>query len=375
MQSKAVQETGVTNWIDIPPYRSTIANITKAIALLLSGMTMMSMQNSLFAIECDSRKAIQFYDRVFSPEDMVAVPNTDFLIVSHAKQNGAISLFNTKTGDLTQIHSANSILMTGDVQTGERRCQPPQTFTPQGIDLIDRADGRFALFAVNHRDRDFIEIFELRDVETAPVLHWQGCVAMPDNILLNDVAALTDGGFMVTANPRVNPELDDFDNPWRVLRWHQIDGLSIFLSFDHGMGNGISASSDGKYVFVNDMKRGLVLKVSINARQVEAVAEIDHPDNNSWTDSSQILVSSVPWSSWEEIASCLKITHGHCNLAFKIHLLDPSSMKSRVVYGHDGKVGFGGATVAVDKGGHLYLGSFAGNRMVRVSCAGTGNVP
>ena len=76
---------------------------------------------------------------------------------------------------------------------------PPEAemFAPHGID--PSADGR-SLLVVNHGGREAVEIFAIEHAAGAPALRWVDCVVMPDDALMNDVAALPDppGGFVVT---------------------------------------------------------------------------------------------------------------------------------------------------------------------------------
>lgn len=78
------------------------------------------------------------------------------------------------------------------------------------------------------------------------------------------------------------------------------------------------------------------------------------------------MVSSIPWATWDQIERCLNNAGRHCGLGFSTYLLNPVTMRSRIIYHHNGSAPFGGATIAVERGEYLYFGSFAGNRMARV---------
>ena len=184
-------------------------------------------------------------------------------------ENGAISVFNTDTGDIRALYSADFTAVPPRLVVGDKHCkQPPRKFFPHGIDLLSRTDDLFTLYVVNHGERDSVQIFELAKTESEFALSWRGCVNMAQDISLNDVAALPDGGFVTTANPRVDPASDDLDNPWKVLRWQREQGLSTFLSLDGGSGNGISASKNGTRIYVSDVKKGRVIKVSVKVEKL-----------------------------------------------------------------------------------------------------------
>lgn len=67
-----------------------------------------------------------------------------------------------------------------------------------------------------------------------------------------------------------------------------------------------------------------------------------------------------------EALECFGITEGACGLPFAIVAVDPRTLERRTVLEHGGAP-MGAATVAQQVGEDLYLGSFAGDRIVRVA--------
>src|SRR6185503_17968258 len=82
---------------------------------------------------------------------------------------------------------------------GDATCPGPPSaaFSPHGIDLARRRDGRLALLAVNHGGRESVEFFEVAEPEH-PTVTWRGCAIPPPESFLNEVAILPDGGFVTT---------------------------------------------------------------------------------------------------------------------------------------------------------------------------------
>ena len=298
-----------------------------------------------------------------TPEDMVILPNTDYLVVSEGAK-GAISLFDTRSHQVTIIYAVNNTALapSGGLR-GDKDCrQPPQVFYPHGIDLHTDGNGKMTLFVVNHGGREAIEIFELT-IDQNIRLRWRGCVNLTRQRFSNNVAALADGGFVITANPPITP--NDWDNPWQVLRWHPQRGLLSVAAFERGSGNGINVSRDGQFIYVNDVNKGRVIKIALQTGKRVGEVAINSADNNSWMQDGRLLVASVPWDSWQQITRCLELTQGHCDLAFEVYAVDPQTMAKELLYSHDGSDPFGGASVAVEKEGYLYFGSFAGDRIAR----------
>ena len=76
-------------------------------------------------------------------------------------------------------------------QWGDGSCKGPDP-TPafHGFDRWTGGDGRVRIVVVNHGTRSTIERYRLDGVPADASLAWEGCVAVPSDIELNDVAAL-----------------------------------------------------------------------------------------------------------------------------------------------------------------------------------------
>ena len=62
---------------------------------------------------------------------------------------------------------------------------------------------------------------------------------------------------------------------------------------------------------------------------------------------------------------CLPRSDPICTLGFVVYSLDPRDGSATQVIESEGAP-FGGATVAVEIGGFIYLGAFSGNRIARI---------
>src|SRR5690606_7345247 len=99
-----------------------------------------------------------------------------------------------------------------------------------------------------------------------PALAWRGCVVMPEDSALNDVAALPGGGFlpshMVTLGDLDMMEAmtlkGDTGHLWRWLPGQAVDKLP---GSDSNLTNGVAVSSDGRHVFIAESGEGRVLKI------------------------------------------------------------------------------------------------------------------
>lgn len=63
---------------------------------------------------------------------------------------------------------------------------------------------------------------------------------------------------------------------------------------------------------------------------------------------------------------CQRLESGSCPLRFAIHALDPESLEGEVIFENAGPP-MGAGTIAIDLGNELVIGSFAGDRILRVT--------
>ena len=313
------------------------------------------------------------------PEDMEVLGDARTLLISEMGSSqfgspGSLALFDTRSETITRLPQFTE---PSDEYWGQASCTtPPGTaFSPHGIDLSRRKDGRWQVLAVNHGGRESVEFFELSDNSAGYHLEWRGCVLPPADSYLNDVVAIPEGGFLAThMYPKSGPT-------FRSINLHLLKGMLGFATghvvhCDDAGGcnavagtatafpNGIQLAHDGRTMFVNGYLAGEVRKISFPEGRLLGVAKVDAPDNSRWDADGRLLVASHT-GSYTDSRGCYLISEGACGAAFAIVEIDPRTMQSRTVFRHAGAP-MGAATVAQQAGDALYLGSYAGDRILRV---------
>lgn len=312
------------------------------------------------------------------PEDMVLLPDGRTLLISQTgslggEVAGSFALFDTVNETITRLPAP--ALADGPLW-GDHACDqaPGAAFSPHGIDLARRADGHWQVLAVNHGGRESVEFFQLVDASEGWRLAWRGCAIPDPDSMLNDVAALPDGGFVVThMYSRHSPHMGllnlalvegvlGFDTG-HVLHW---DGQHFTALAGTAMAypNGIQVARDGSALFVNAYLTGEVRKIAYPDGRLLGKVAVQRPDNSQWDATGRLLVASHGGAPLE-VLDCLAITEGACGLPFAIVAVDPQTLERHTVLEHRGPP-MGAATVAQQVDGYLYLGSFAGDRIVRV---------
>lgn len=314
-----------------------------------------------------------------NPEDFAQLANTHRLVVSQmgrmdGSAGGSLAFF-----DLERDESWPAYPIAGREDGprkdgwGDASCPGPPgaALSPHGLDLGRTADRSRALLVVNHGGRESIEMFELANELEVPELTWRGCVLAPDDSLFNDVAALPDGGFVVTRMLAKGHETRDSLlallrlSTGFVYEWQPGTGLRRVPGTDGPMPNGVTASRDGETLFVDMYMADEVRKISRKTGERLGTAQVASPDNVNWSPDGQLLVASHD-APLNEILACGDVTRGQCPFHFQIVRLDPETLKGVPLYQNAGPP-MGAGTSALRIGDELVIGTFAGDRLLRVT--------
>jgi hypothetical protein len=160
-------------------------------------------------------------------------------------------------------------------------------------------------------------------------------------------------------------------NTGYALEWQPGSGFAKAPGTDSPVPNGIEVSADGQKIFLNVSGNHEVWRIDRRSGQVEARAQVRAGDNSTWAPDGRLLVASVR-ADPAEFTVCLGLTRGACPLEFAIVAVDPVSMRADELYRNAGPP-MGGGTVGLQVGDELLIGSFAGDRILRVKLGGAGS--
>ena len=313
-----------------------------------------------------------------NPEDLVALPGGEAILVSEyggmeGDVPGALALLPLDTEERRELFRGGDADGTEPIW-GDPACPgpPPPAFSPHGIHLSER-DGTLQLLAVQHGARESIEYFEVTGAGTDWNVAWRGCVVAPESAWLNSVAALPSGGFVTTRMMTRPPGDEDLlsalqrgadPGPGYALEWLPERGFEILAGSEVGMPNGIETSTDGSLVFVNG--GGQVRRIVRATGETELSATLGGLDNARWAPDGRLLVASLEGEGRDELAFCFNLESGACPIRFRIVAVDPESLEIEELYGNQGAP-MGGGTIGLVVGRELFVGSFAGDRILRVT--------
>ena len=362
-------------------------------AAILS-VSLLACRDPLPPIEtCEATETLEPICGFQNPEDLAVLPKGDFLLVSQfgsmdGAEPGSIALFDWQNREHRQLFPSSDEGKTfpdSDPEKVRRSpmegwgtpdCpgEPDTDFAPHGIQLSRRGDGRLQLLVVNHGDREAIEFFEVVRNGSDVELRWRGCAIPPPDSYINSVVATPEGGFLATHMfPKSSGSFSllkgmaGFATGY-VLEWSPGAGFTQVPGTDVAMPNGIELSPDGKIIYLNVYLGNEFKKIRRSDGKTLASIELARPDNVRWnTDGSRLLVASHT-GSISDMLACQQQETGSCPLGFEIVSIDPGDLSRVTLVANEGPP-MGAATVAVQVGDDLYLGTFKGDRLARAPLA------
>ena len=320
-------------------------------------------------VACGMSGAVEIICGTRSPEDLEVTPDGKMLLVSQFVNNRALpgaglNLFDPAKKTFTKLTPSSDPLKTW----GDGACPGPigDALAPHGISLTKRTDGKMELFVVNHGGRESIEMFELTQTAADVSLAWHGCVVSKQ--AFNDVAALSDGGFVATHPTALQtPGQDLFAGKPSgfVVSWHADKGEMELPGTRDGYPNGVVVSNDGRYAYFAAWTVKEVHKYDLKRNRDLGIVHVDFmPDNLTWTPKGKLLAAGVKGTR----GNCPTSSTSPCIQGFGIAEIDPAKMAVRTVFDSEGKGALiGGVSVALEVNGSVYVGSFQGERILKLS--------
>lgn len=333
-------------------------------------------------IACDSKGTLTPLCQFSNPEDIEALPDQRSLLVSQmgnmeGTQPGSLVVYDTTHGEIQPVYPANDTTSATSTEWGARDCpgQPDQRFAPHGISLRQRLDGRWQLAVINHGGRETVEMFELLHNGTQYALAWRGCVTPPPGSWMNDLALMRNGGFVAShmfdkrapklfgMSTGLLKALLGIDTGY-VLEWQPQQDFRILAGSRGPFLNGVALSPDDNTVFANVCTGKEVRRLDrLTGNQTGSTA-IRQPDNLSWDRHGKLLTVGMTASLGDQQA-CSKHHGQTCAAGFAVYRIDPETLQSEVILQQDGAP-MGAASVAQPLGDFLYIGSYTGNRILRM---------
>ena len=300
------------------------------------------------AATCEAVGEIQFICDVISPEDFAIIPGAEWVIASGDQEGGRIQLISVRDKTATPLFptSTRSERLDGTTYPtcpGPIDPQEGNDFRAHGLYLKAGSDGVHTLYVVHHGHRESIEVFEVDARATRPTLTWVGCAVAPDELGLNAVVALTEGGF-ATTSPRTGD----------VWEWHTQSGWARIPGSEDTAPNGLEISRDGRWLYIAGWREEKLTRLSRGQTPVQKdVIEMGfRPDNLRMSSDGAVIFAAGHGNVQEP----RELTQETSNVA----RVDPQTLAVQRIFQHPHIDGFGGSTAAIHIGSEMWLGTYRG---------------
>lgn len=346
----------------------------RLIVLLLAFTTCMAASSAKDAA-CLPQGSVRFICGIVSPEDLVSIPGTDWVVASGYEGGGALHVIHARTARAEQIFPTATPRIRRDAR-GYPDCPGPpdpaekEQFSAHGLNVRPGREGRHTLYVVHHGFRESIEVFAVDATPSVPTFTWIGCVMAPEIASLNAVAPLPDGGFVASSNyrrgdPAARARGHAGRNSGEVWEWHATGAWTVVPGSEAPGPNGVEVSADGAVLYVNLWPVRKIMRLSRGRLPVQR-DEVDvpfHPDNIRWQTDGTLLSAGHYAATIQRASECLRTMCG--DAAARIARLDPRTMSFRIVVEYPSTDVFFGATAALQIQREIWIGSVRGDRIAR----------
>jgi DNA-binding beta-propeller fold protein YncE len=334
--------------------------------------------------DCGTSSPVKYVCGLAAPEDLVAVPQSKWLIASAMFGEGGLYLIDVTNAAASRVFPSGAAPDHFD-RKAYGACPGPLAANQAGTHGLSVKPGRgsvHTLYAVHHGDRESIEIFEVNAKSASPVVTWIGCVVVPDPVGLNSVASLPDEGFVVTNfDPRqpappggrgggLSAKLAAGEQNGEVWEWHAKNGWAKVPGSEASGANGIEVSPDGKWIYVAQWGKQSFLRLSRGKTPVDR-QELPlgfRTDNIRWTpDHKSLIVAGQGTGAAEPGAQRGRGQAAQMTVVVRV---DPQTLTYKELLNQTPPPGLGAASVALPVGDELWVGAFRGDRLVRYPVSG-----
>ncbi|MFC1495031.1 SMP-30/gluconolactonase/LRE family protein [Thermodesulfobacteriota bacterium] len=332
--------------------------------LILCTFISIFLSGPVSADECKDSDNLKFICGPINAEDILPLGDTEWLITSglngqfsNTDDTGHIYLVNREEKTFEEFFPGESPKFNHNKEIFNA-CPGPinyENFSAHGLALTQTSSDRFNLYITGHGEREAIEVFEIDIKGIKPFISWTGCVPLPDKMLANSVAILSDGGFVTTKFFDPTPP-NSFNDIFQgkitggVYEWHPGGSVNAIPGTDISGANGIAVSPDDKWVYASATGTREIIRYNRteNPVKLKKVQISIMPDNIRWGDDGLLYtVGDNPpdeggWS------------------VFSIH---PETMTTKRVTGVDQTATMQKASAAILLDSEIWIGTYSGDRI------------
>lgn len=307
---------------------------------------------------CSTMNSYHFVCGVQNPEDLTQIPGTRWLIAGDRKLGATIKLVDSQAKTERDFYSGKPDEIHPD-KTLYPNC--PETLDPKkwvshGVFLRAKSSGHYALYVVDDRPLQSVQVFDVDASKDQPSLVWLGCVPLPpgnqayanlgnaatsERIEPNAVAAFSDGTILVTVprRPGTTPTQRFNGAPTGdVLQWKPGDeDFHVMQGVQVAYANGLEISSDESEFYVAGYSSEEIVVFSrqdslMPLRRIKTPGFM--PDNLRWSGDKLIVAGMMydePSCGGTQLALNGSPAQWACHRGFMFAQLDPKAMTWKIL--------------------------------------------
>jgi len=321
---------------------------------------------------CAPRDGLEFVCGPKNGEDLVLVPDTEWIISSGMSAGAGFYLIDSRDGAWSSLQPQAR----HDAAAYPNCATPPSaaTLNAHGLNVRAGANGRSTLYVVGHGAREAIEVFEVDASGTKPTLTWQGCVPMPEGLAANSVASFADGSLVATVLFMPGKTFADSVTKkvtGAVFEWSPGDsGFTLVQGSELPANNGIEASADGRefYVASSGLQTVVAFSHSNPTTELRSTRPLPFtPDNVHLGPDGRLLTAGMA----NDVPECggppgLQHTIEKLSMCPRGSIavsIDPATMQDTVIVETPAVPTFSNATMVLTVGDRFWIGTFSGDRI------------
>jgi hypothetical protein len=343
--------------------KNWLINILSGIGVFIFILSISATNNA--QDNCAPSDGLEFICGVNQAEDLIRVPNSDFVIASGriSDSDGQLYAINKNSRNVTELFPLNALEAKLDIEKFGDCPSIINTFQPHGISIQEIEEDEYLLYVVGHGHREAIEVFSLRINDDMPSLRWVGCVEAPDRVeRFNAVTVLPDNKIAVTNLP---PAGSPNRGAGEVWEWSNTQGWKVIAGSQMAGPNGIVASSDGSTIFVAAyLGTGLTKLSRQNSSQLIRVDSTYSIDNIRWSDKGQLLLAAHDRNCTPSQGCSISIID--CCAATHLLKANPENLKIETIRVIPSLDVFPLGTVVIDVDDEYWVGGIGGTDRIAI---------
>lgn len=319
---------------------------------------------------CAPDGAVRFICGLASPEDLVAVPGSDWVVVS-GMDGGGLHVVSTTSLNPVKVFPTSTLRQRQDRRQFSS-CPGPldaarlDRFDAHGLAIRAGSGRTHTVYVVHHASRESIEIFDIDAAASPPAVIWIGCVVAPPDVVFNSVTPLPDGGLAATQFRRANVPPEVRGTPTGVVwEWGAGSGWTTVPGSESEGPNGIESSPDGQWLYVNLWLARKVMRISRDRTPV-VTASLDlsfGPDNIRRQADGTLLAAGHGGPSVERVRECVR---KFCpDVTSNVARIDPVAWRAEHLVTYPYSKHFLSSTAAIQVGREIWIGALVGDRIAR----------